>query len=127
MVVMAVKQNYYYSPLPTTPSHWWPMYQVTEDEINFEKELKKIPLGASITASSEVRNHLTHRVFATNLPHGVGDVDYIAMVNHNRLMGDVELKPFESELIRKITEGEEERYELVYNQGQYWLFKKINR
>ena len=127
MVVMAVKQNYYYSPLPTTPSHWWPMYEVTEAEINFEKELKKIPPTASITASSEVRNHLTHRVMATNLPHGVGEVDYIAMVDHNRLMGDVEFKPFESELIRKISQGEEERYEFVYNQGQYWLFRKISR
>lgn len=127
MVVMAVRQNYFYSPLPTTPSHWWPMYQVTEDEINFEKELKKIPANASITASSEVRPHLTHRMFATNLPHGVGEVDYIAMVDHNRLTGDVEFKPFENELIRKITEGEEDRYELVYNQGQYWLFKKIEK
>jgi hypothetical protein len=96
------------------------------DEIDFEKELKKIPADASITASSEVRTHLTHREFATNLPHGVGEVDYIAMVDHNHLVGDVEIKPFEGELIRKIQSGEESRYKEIYHQGEYWLFKKVN-
>ncbi|HAP37900.1 TPA: hypothetical protein DCQ19_03410 [Candidatus Shapirobacteria bacterium] len=125
MIFFAARQNYHYSPLPTTPSHWWPMYRVGVDEIDFEKELKKIPADASITASSEVRTHLTHREFATNLPHGVGEVDYIAMVDHNHLVGDVEVKPFEGELIRKIQSGEEVRYKEIYHRGEYWLFKKV--
>jgi len=43
LLMWAVKSNYYYGPLPTTPSLWKWMYEVGDGEIEFEKLLKQIP------------------------------------------------------------------------------------
>ncbi len=110
LLMWSVKSNYYYGPLPTTPSLWRWMYEVTDSEIEFEKVLRQIPREASTTASSEIRPHLTHRLSAFNLPHGL-DSDYIAMSLTNRIVGDNKVKGFEESLIQKL--DEEKKYELA--------------
>jgi len=117
-----LRTNYNYSPLPTTPSLWRSMYSVGQDEKDFEEALKKIPDEASITASSEVRTHLTHRTNAYNLPNMVDEVSYIAMVDQNRIVGDYNPKEFENDLIQKLMKMN--THELLFHQGHFWLFKK---
>jgi len=123
LIAAAVRTNYHYSPLPTTPSYWRPMYEVGQDEIAFEKALKEIPLESSITASSEVRPHLTHRKYAFNLPNMIDNVDYIAMVDQNRIVGDYNPKEFETQLIEKLSVDED--FELIFHQGHFYLFKRM--
>jgi len=122
LLTASLRSNYFYSPLPSTPGHWKLMYQVGEAEREFEKVLKTIPEKDSITASSEVRNHLTHRFNAYNLPNGVEKSDWIAMVDQNRLVGNYEMKDFEGVLIAKLKNGDD--FDLIFQQEHFWLFKK---
>jgi uncharacterized membrane protein len=122
LLAAAFRTNYNYSPLPTTPSYWRPMYAVGADEIAFEKVLREIPADASITASSEVRTHLTHRTNAYNLPNMVENVDYVAMVDQNRIVGDYNPKEFETQLIQKLLL--DPKFEKVFQQGHFWLFRR---
>lgn len=122
ILVAVARSNYFYSPLPSTPGHWKLMYRVGEAEKEFEKVLRQIPEKDTITASSEVRNHLTHRLNAYNLPNGVDESDWVAMVDQNRLVGDYEMKDFEGGLIDRLKERDD--FELVFQQDHFWLFKK---
>lgn len=123
LLLWSIKSNYYYGPLPTTPSVWKWMYEVTDDEIEFEKVLRQIPKHSSTASSSEVRPHLTHRLNAFNLPHGL-ESDYIAMSLTNRIVGDNKVKGFEKSLIEKLDSGDD--YELIFQKGDYYLYKRIN-
>lgn len=123
LLMFVAKLNYFYSPLPTTPAHWKLMYLLGKDEIEFEKVLQSLPKNASVTASSEVRNHLTHRLNVYNLPNMIGKTDYIAMVDQNRIVGDYEPKEFETELINELKN--DHKYQLVFNQGHFFLFKLL--
>ena len=60
----------------------------------------------------------------TEKPQAVDYADYIAMVDQNRLLGDYETKPFETQLIEKLLKDED--YKLIVNYGHFWLFKKIS-
>ncbi|RLC34393.1 hypothetical protein DRH14_03095 [Candidatus Shapirobacteria bacterium] len=122
ILVASLRSNYFYSPLPTTPGHWRLMYRLRQVEKDFDKVLKQIPTEDIITASSEVRNHLTHRVNAFNLPHGIEEADWIAMTEKNHLVGDYEKKPFETDLIKKL--DADDNYQLVFHQGDYFLYKR---
>ena len=123
LLYWSVKTNYYYSPLPTTPSVWRWMYQVTEVETEFKEVLKRIPKKASTTSSSEIRPHLTHRLESYNLPNGL-DSDYIAMTSRNRIVGDNFEKGFETSLIEKL--NQDENYQQIYQKGDYYLFRRVS-
>ncbi len=123
LLAVAIRTNYHYSPLPTTPSYWRPMYDVGQDEIAFEKALRAIPKEASVAASSEVRGHITHRENAFNLPQMVFGADYVAMVDQNRIIGDYKPKDFEGSVIEKLLV--DEKYSLEFHQGHFYLFKRI--
>jgi len=69
-----------------------------------------------------VRPHLTHRLNAFNLPHGL-DSDYIAMSLTNRIVGDNKVKSFEEELIKKL--DSQDKYDLIFQKDSYYLYKKI--
>jgi len=122
ILVATARSNYFYSPLPSTPGHWKLMYRVGEAEKEFEKMLRQIPEKDTITASSEVRNHLTHRLNAYNLPNGVEESDWIAMVDQNRLVGDYEMKDFEGALIDRLEKRDD--FKLIFRQDHFWLFKR---
>ncbi len=119
--VMGAKRAYFYSPTPVTPGHWRAMYQVGETEREFEKLLQSLPKDASIASSSEIRPHINHREFSYNLPAGE-EADYVAMLDKNRLVGDVNIKPYEKVLIEKLEVSED--YEKLYDENGFYLFKR---
>ena len=104
-----------------TPGHWRAMYQVGETEREFEKLLQSLPKDASIASSSEIRPHINHREFSYNLPAGE-EADYVAMLDKNRLVGDVNIKPYEKVLIEKLEVSED--YEKLYDENGFYLFKR---
>lgn len=122
VLVYALKFNYNYSPLPTTPSCWCLIYQVKEEDQNFEKILQAIPKELSISASGEVRPHITHREKVFNLPDIPPGTDYIAIIDQERSVGSYELRPSEIQLIKQLLKGVD--YKLEYQTGHFYLFKK---
>ena len=124
LVLFIARLNYFYSPLPTTSAHWKLMNEIGPDEINFEKILQSLPKDASITASSEVRNHLTHRANAFNLPDMVGKTDFIALVDQGRTVGDIDTKEYETKLIEQL--AKDKTYQLINHLGHFYLYKKAN-
>lgn len=122
LLCCSVHQNYFYSPLPTTPTHWQLMFNVGNKEINFEKALEKIPESATVASSSEVRPHVINHLLSYNLPGGALTADYVAMVSQNRLIGDYSLKPYETQLIKTL--GSNPNYQVVYQDEPFYIFKK---
>lgn len=118
----ALRTNYHYGPLPTTPSYWRPMYEVGPDEIAFEKVLQSLPSNASITASSEVRSHVAHRARVYNLPEMTDEVDYIALVDQNRAVGDYNPKEYETGLIKRLQA--DTTVKEIFHQGHFYLFER---
>lgn len=122
VLFFSLKQNYHYSPLPTTPGHWKLMYYRTQDEINFQKALKQIPLSAIVTSSSEIRPHIVNHRLSYNLPNGIDQSDYIAIVDQNRLVGDYEPKEFENQLISRLQL--DQKFQLIFQQGHFYLYQR---
>lgn len=122
LLAVALRTNYHYGPLPTTPSHWRPMYEVGPDEIAFEKELSKIPAEASVVASSEIRSHVAHRAHVYNLPEMTDRVDFLALVDQNRIVGDYGPKEYETKLIQELLLNP--KMVEVFHQGHFYLFKR---
>lgn len=122
ILLAAVRTFYHYGPLPSTPSYWRPMYTVTQDEVDFENAIGRIPANAVVSASSEARNHLTHRREAYTLPNIPTNVEYIVMVDQTRVVGDYSLKSFETDLIAKI--DKEGGWNLIYHSGHFYIYQK---
>ncbi len=123
LVIFIARLNYFYSPLPTTGAQWKLMYPIGADEIRFEKILQSLPKDASITASSEVRNHITHRINAYNLPDMVGKTDYVAIVDQGRTVGDIVPREYETSLIQQLSK--DKAYQLISHLGHFYLYKKV--
>lgn len=98
------------------------MYTATSDEIEFEKLLQKIPSTASVTASPEVRPHVTHREYAYTMPTATSSADFIAIIDQNRIVGDYNKKEFELELIKHLNTSP--HHTLVKKLGHFSLYKK---
>lgn len=121
-LIVAVRFNYHYSPLPTTPSCWCLTYKVSKEDIEFDKILKTIPTNASVTASSEVRVHLARRENSFNLPTATSSAEYVAIIDQNRIVGDYSPKEFENALLKdsKFLKA----HELISHIGHFYLFKR---
>lgn len=120
--LIAMRVNYHYSPLPTTPSCWCYSYNVTNEDREFEKLLQTIPQSASITASPEIRPHVTHRENSFTLPVAIDSADFIALIDQNRIVGNYEPKEFELILRDQIKISKQ--YFLVKHIGHFYLYKK---
>lgn len=122
MLAVALRENYHYSPLPTTPSCWCILYNVTQDDIDFARVLSEIPPNASVTSSGEIRAHLTKRENSFTLPGDVDTADYVAILDENRIVGDYSPKEFEGALLKdpKFLSS----HTLISHIGHFWLFKK---
>jgi uncharacterized membrane protein len=119
-----IHQNYFYSPLPTTPGHWALEYKVGENEKNFEKALAQIPKQSIVASSSEVRPHIINHKLSFNLPGGADQAEYVALVSQNRMVGDYEPKPYETELLGKLENNP--KYRAIYQVQPFYLYQKIN-
>lgn len=122
MVLISVRVNYHYSPLPTTPSCWCLSYHVTQEDREFDKVLRRIPRDASVTSSGEVRPHVARREDSFTLPGGLDQADYVAILDQNRIIGDYEPKEFENALLKD--PDFLQTHELVSHIGHFYLFKK---
>ncbi len=122
-LVYVLRVNYHQSPLPITPSCWCLVYQVSADDVAFNKLLQQIPKNATVTSSPEVRAHVTRREYSYTLPSAIDTADYIALIDQNRIVGDYSPKTFENELIPKLQT--DSHHILVSHLGHFWLFKKI--
>ncbi len=123
-LVIALRINYHYSPLPTTPSCWRLIYNVTNEDKEFENLLKKIPESASITASPEIRPHVTHREYSFTLPAATSSADFIALIDQNRIVGNYDPKEFELVLRDQLAQSTD--YILIKHIGHFYLYKKAD-
>lgn len=122
LVVISVMVSIRNSPLPYNPNCWCRMFEVSEDDRAFDAFLRSIPTDATITASPEIRPHLTHRSHAYTIPRGVSKVEYIALIDQNRLVGDTKPKGYENILIRSLLKGN--THDLVKQVGNFYVFKR---
>ncbi len=122
LVGNALINNYIYGPLPTSKSCWCKIYHVDQADLNFQKVLKDIPQTAIISASDEIRPHLTHRKYAYNLPTIPSSTQYIAIIDQSRVVGNFSPHKYEVSLIKKLLK--DKVYQLIFQQGHFYLFKK---
>jgi len=121
-LLIVLRMNYHYSPLPTTESCWCNGYIVAEVDKKFEKILQQIPATASVTSSSEIHAHVSQRESSYLLPYATESANFIALIDQNRIIDNAGPKPYEIELIKKLdTEG---RYRLTDRVGHFYLYKK---
>ena len=98
------------------------MYRQSQEDIDFENALEKIPEKASVTASPEIRAHISHRENAYTLPDASETADYVAVITQNRLIGDYGKKKFEIELISKLLANP--AYQLTFRSTHFYLFQR---
>ncbi len=122
LLIVSLRVNYNYSPLPTTPSCWCLMYQVGEDERRYMRLLARIPQNATVASSGEVRPHVSKRLYSYTLPNASMEADYIAIIDQNRIVGDHKPKEFENQLMQNPEFLN--KYSLVERIGHFHLYKK---
>ncbi len=124
LLFIAIRVNYHYSPLPTTPSCSCYIYNVTQEDKDFEKILQNIPKDASITSSIEIRPHVSHREFAFTVPSATQSATYIALITENRIISNYNPKDYELTLISQLLK-DTDHHSLVYKSEHFYLFQKI--
>jgi hypothetical protein len=123
-IAFALRFNYHYSPLPTTPSCWCFIYNVTDEDKAFEKALQSLPPDASITASLEVRPHVNHRKEAYFVPSATNSAQFIALITQNRIIGNYESKNYENKLIPILLS--DKNHLVRFRSEHFYLFEKVN-
>lgn len=121
-LILALRFNYHFNPTPIAPTCWCRAYAVSDEDREFEALLRSIPETASVTASPEVRPHITHRENAYTMPDATSSADFIAIIDQNRLPGDYNPKGFELDLIRVLDESN--THTLVKHIGHFYLYKR---
>lgn len=120
-----VHTYYYYGPLPITPACWCYVYQVSEEDRAFDRLLNTIPESAVVSASGEIRPHITHREQAYTVPTATDSAQYIAIINQNRTIGDYDAKSYEISLIKDLKNMP--NFELIAAYKHLYLFKRLPR
>lgn len=123
LLFAAIRVNYHYSPLPTTPSCWCSIYTVIDEDKAFEKALQSIPKDAMITASLEVRPHISHRELAFTVPSATQSAQYIALITQNRIPGNFNPKDYENRIIPVLLSDKD--YAVRFRSEHFYLFKKL--
>lgn len=121
-LLSAARFNYFYGPLPTTPSCWCFIYNVTEEDREFKRILNQIPPESRVTASLEIRPHVNHRREVYSIPSATQSADFIALITQNRIIGNYEPKEYENKLIPILLSNPQ--YEVVHKSEHFYLFKR---
>lgn len=124
LLAIALRVNYHYSPLPTTPSCSCYIYNVTQEDRDFERVLQSLPKDAFITASLEVRPHVSHRELAFSVPSATESAQYIALITQNRIISNYEPKEYENKLIPILLSSK--KHKLKFRSEHFYLFEKVN-
>lgn len=122
-LLYSIRVNYQYGPLPWTPWCQCYIYNVTKEDVEFENILQSIPKDASVTASLEIRPHVSHRLYAYTLPSATESADFIAIITQNRLISNYEKKDYENELIPVLLNSRE--HVLKHKSRHFYLFERI--
>lgn len=122
-LIISLRVNYHYSPLPTTPSCWCRIYTVTEEDKAFEKALQAIPKKASVTTSLEIRPHVSHREYAFTVPSATKSAQFIALITQNRIPGNYNPKEYENQLIPILLESK--NHKVKFRSEHFYLFEKV--
>ena len=120
---IALRVNYHYSPLPTTPSCSCYIYNVTQEDRDFEKVLQSIPKDAFITSSLEIRPHISHRDLAFTVPSATESAKYIALITQNRIISNYNPKEYENKLIPILLSSKD--HKLQFKSEHFYLFEKV--
>ncbi len=121
-MVIGLHFAYYYAPLPIAPGCLCYIYNVTEEDRKFSALLRTIPRTASVTASPEIRPHVTRREVSYTLPVATDSADFIAIIDQNRMVGNYEPKDFELRLVEIL--DREDKYTRVEKLGHFYLYKR---
>ncbi len=124
-LLIVLRVNYHYSPLPTTAACVCANYKVTKEDVEFDSVLQSIPVDASVTASYEIHAHVTHREHSYVLPHATQSADFIALIDQNRVFENYFPKTYEKDLIDKL--NKEKKYKLIKHIGHFFLYQKNTR
>jgi uncharacterized membrane protein len=123
LFIIAVRVNYHYSPLPTTPSCSCYIYNVTQEDRDFEKVLESLPKDAFITTSLEIRPHVNHRDLAFTVPSATASAQYIALITQNRIISNFGILEYENELIPILLSSK--NHKLRFKSEHFYLFEKV--
>lgn len=121
-ILLAGRFYYFYNPLPLAPACWCYIFQVTDEDRAFDALLQEIPESAVVSASPEIRPHITHREFAYTLPVATDSADFVAIIDQNRMVGNYESKDFELRLIDILNASD--AYRLKEQIGHFYLYEK---
>lgn len=122
ILTMTLHTYYFYGPLPITPACWCYVYEVTEEDRAFERALQAIPQNAVVSASGEIRPHITHREHAYTIPSATESAEFIAIINQNRAIGNYEQKDYETSLIADLKNKGD--HELIAAYSHLFLFQR---
>lgn len=123
-LIIVLRMNYHYSPLPTTQSCWCKVYQVSDDDRAFEKILQQLPQDASVTSSTEIHAHVSQRRESYMVPYATSSAQYIALIDQNRVVDNYGPKREEIALIQQLKT--DKKYHLINKIGHFYLFQKVN-
>lgn len=110
------------SPIPNFPNCYCRIFDVSREDRLFEEVLSDLPIDASISASPEIRPHVSHREHSYTLPVATDSADFIAIITQNRMVGDYQPKKFELELIKILNTNN--KYKLKNQIGSFYLYEK---
>ena len=122
--LLSIRSFLLMSPLPINPSADFQVYKLSSDSEQLADFLRKIPAAVSVTASPEIRPHLTHKAEIYPMPWKIGKSEYLVFTTHNRLFFDHSKKDFESKLLFDLENGKKYPYELVKKFGDFYVYKK---
>lgn len=120
----AIWFSYLHTPLPVSPNYWFQTFNVSREDREFEKVLQALPKNAVISASGEIRSHVTHRFNAFNIPTIPENVEYVALIDEDRLYRSYQPHNLELAIIEDLKK--DKNFHLVYQKGHFYLFKKLD-
>lgn len=122
LFLLSFWQFFKLSPLPFNPATDALIFSKTKEAQNFSKFLERVPKNASVSSSSAIRPHLTHREEVYVLPNKIESSDFVLFTLHRRLFFDHSEKTFEKNLLKKLKK--DKNYELVFQDGDFYAFRK---
>ena len=76
-----------------------------------------------MTASLEIRPHVSHREHAYTIPSATQSAKYIALITQNRLVSNYNPKEIENELIPRMLR--DINYKLQFRSKHFYLFERV--
>lgn len=123
MLVTGLYAAYLYGPLPGAKEANLEMFTKTiANKQTIQAYLSRIPEDASVAASNNLGAHLAHRVNLFTIPVGLHEAEYVTFLLNDK--GAQPSLPAQRQMAEELKINPS--YSLMYQQGDFVLFKKIN-